>query len=783
MKIATNMLKRFIKNVPSYEKLYELTNEYITEVEGMEVLVTVEGLVVGHILECWPHPNSDHLSVCMVDVGSNEPLQIICGASNVRKDQYVIVALEGTKFSEDFEIKKTEIRGVSSSGMICSLNELGIDEKHIEERFKAGIYYFDEPKKVGSSALEALSFDQASLELSITPNRSDLLSVLGFSYDLAAVLNEKLINPEIEVIENGPFNPLEVKIEDEGCKRYYARYVDNITIKPSPMWLQSALIASGIRPINNVVDVTNFVLLELGTPLHAFDAEKFGSEKIVIRRAKDLEEVITLDEQRRILRKDDIVITNGIYPVAIGGVMGLLNTAVTEFTTKIILEAAWFEPTRIKQTAERLNLHSDSSLRFEKGVDEIRVLTALNRAAELLTEISNARVYKEVSFDGKPFNRPTLITLKAEDVNRLLGTNLSHEEVKTILKRLNIIETKPNIYLVPSYRKDLTIKEDLIEEVGRIYGYNNIENVLPTFNSVGKYSNRQRYLNTVRNHLIGLGFNEVINYSLTNKEDIHKFVHTNKDIVEILSPLSTDRTVLRHSLVGGLVNNVKYHLSRQTEDLMLFEVGRVYYKDSEPTHLSAIINGKCILDSIRKNEVSVDYRVIKGVLENISEKLGLEFKYEKEDTIKGYHPGICAKVIYNKETIGHIGKIHPTILDDAYAFEINLEPILPNLVPFNPFEAISKYPSITRDLSMIVDNSIKIADILNLITQTTRRYLTDVRLFDVYEDESLGENKKSLAFTMTFNSKEKTLEASDVDKLINSVIIRLERELKVEVRK
>lgn len=783
MKISTNMLKRFIKNVPSYEKLYELTNEYITEVEGMERLVTVKDLVVGHILDKAAHPNSDHLSVCMVDVGKVEPLQIICGAANVRKDQHVIVALEGTKFSEDFEIKKTEIRGIESSGMICSLSELGIDEKHIEERFKQGIYYFDEPQKVGSSALEALSFEQASLELSITPNRSDLLSVLGFSYDLAAVLNEKITIPEINVLQNGPINPLEVKIEDEGCKRYYARYVDNITVKPSPMWLQSALIASGIRPINNVVDVTNFVLMELGTPLHAFDAEKFGSEHIVVRRARDLEEVISLDEQRRILRKDDIVITNGINPVAIGGVMGLLNTAVTDETTKIILEAAWFEPKRIKQTAERLNLHSDSSLRFEKGVDEIRVLTALNRAAELLEEISNARVYKEVSFDGKPFNRPTLITLKAEDVNRLLGTNFNHEDVKGILKRLNIIETKPNIYLVPSYRNDLTIKEDLIEEVGRIYGYNKILNVLPTFNSVGKYSTRQRHLNTIKEHLIGLGFNETINYSLTSKELVHEFVHTNKDIIEVLSPLSADRTVLRHSLVNGLVGNVNYHLSRQIDNLMLFELGRVYFPGSEPTYLSAIINGKCVLDSVRKNEIEVNYAVIKGVLENLEEKLGIEFKYEKEDTIKGYHPGICAKVIYNKETIGHIGKIHPTILNDAYAFEINLEKILPNLVSFKPFESITKYPSITRDLSMLIGNNVKIDEIFSIIKQTTRKHLIDIRLFDVYEDKSLGENKKSLAFTMTFNSKEKTLEASDVDKLINSVIIRLERELKVEVRK
>ena len=782
MKIATSMLKRYIKDIPSDEKLYELTNAYITEVESMERLLSMDKLVVGYVKKREDHPNSDHLSLCDVDLGTHSQ-QIVCGASNVAAGQYVIVALEGAILPGDFEIKPVTIRGVESRGMICSLNELGIDEKYIDERFKDGIFYFDEAYELGMNALEALNFDQASLELSITPNRSDLLSVLGFSYDLGAVLNQKIKIPESNVIENGPFNPLKVKIEDEGCKRYYARYIDNITVKPSPMWMQSALIASGIRPINNIVDVTNYVLLELGTPLHAFDADKFGSETIVVKSAKDLDEVISLDEQPRILRKSDIVITNGVEPVAIGGVMGLLNTSVDETTTKIILEAAWFEPNRVKQTADRLNLHSESSLRFEKNVDEIRVLQAINRAAELLTEISNARVYKEVSFEGKPFNRPTLITLKASDVNHLLGTELSHDEVKAILKRLNIIETKPNIYLVPSYRKDLVIKEDLIEEVGRIYGFNKIESVLPTFNSIGKYSKRQKHINTIRNHMIGLGFNEVINYSLTNKETIHQFVPTSKDVIEILSPLSDDKKVLRHSLVGGLVNNVRYHLSRQMEDLNFFEIGKTYFTDHEPVYLSAIINGNYISNSLEKNELLSDYLLIKGVLENITSKLGVELKFVKEDTISGYHPGICARILFNKKTIGYIGKIHPSILDNAYAFEINLETILSHIETLTPFESVSKYPSITRDLSMIIDNEVTVESIMNLIKQTTRRYLTDLVLFDVYEDEKIGTGKKSLAFSMTFNSKEQTLQANDVDKLINSVMIRLERELKATVRK
>lgn len=782
MKIATSMLKRFIKQIPADHELYELTNQYITEVESMERLLSMDKLVVGYVKERLDHPNSDHLSLCQVDLGDHTQ-QIVCGASNVDAGQYVVVALEGAILPGDFEIKAVTIRGVESRGMICSLNELGLDEKYIDDRFKDGIFYFDKPQKIGANALEALNFDQVSLELDLTPDRSDLLSVLGFAYELGAVLNQKIVVPEITVIENGPYNPLKVIIEDEGCKRYYARYIDNITIEPSPMWMQSALIASGIRPINNVVDVTNYVLLELGTPLHAFDADKFGSETIVVKPAKDLDEVISLDEQPRILRKSDITITNGIEAVAIGGVMGLLNTAVDETTTKIILEAAWFEPERVKQTAARLDLHSDSSLRFEKNVDEIRVLQAINRAAQLLTEISNARVYKEVSFEGKPFNRPTLITLKPEDVNRLLGTQLPHSEVKALLKRLNIIETKPHIYLIPSYRKDLTIKEDLIEEVGRIYGFNQIDSILPTFNSIGRYSTRQKHLNTIRTQMIGLGFNEVINYSLINKETIHTYVPTNQDVIEVLSPLSDDKKALRHSLVNGLVHNVGYHLSRQMDDLKFFEMGSTYFTGSEPMMLSAIINGKYVSNSLEKNEIISDYLLIKGVLENITDKLGVELEFKKENTIPGYHPGICAKVIYQKETIGYIGKIHPTILEDAFAFEINLEKILTSIEPLKAFESVSKYPSITRDLSIIIDNSVEISRIMQLIRQTTRRYLTDLSLFDVYEDEKIGPDKKSLAFTMTFNSKEQTLQTNDVDKMMNSVIFRLEKELKAQIRK
>ncbi len=780
MKISTHMLKKYV-TVPDNEKLSELTNQHITEIDSLTPLLEVDNLVVGYVKECVKHSNSDHLSVCQVDIGTKIE-QIVCGAPNVKAGQYVVVAKVGAILPGNFEIKEANIRGVDSSGMICSLHELGVENKDIAEEFKEGIYYFDYQPKVGSNAVEALNFNQSSLEISITPNRSDLLSVLGFAYDLGAVLNEKVVNDEPEFEENGPENPLQVKILDDGCKRYYARYLDNIIIKPSPMWLQADLIASGIRPINNVVDVTNYVLLEYGTPLHAFDADKFGSNTIVVKPATDLYEVITLDEQTCILRSNDITITNGRVPKALGGVMGLLNSAIDQDTKKIILEAAWFEPNRVKETSSRLGLESDSSLRFEKKVDEIRVRTALNRAAELLIEVAGARVYKNISFAGQPFEKPTIIKITANETNKLLGTSFSDADIKAILKKLNIIETKPNNYLMPSYRKDLIIKEDLIEEIARLYGYNNLATKMPKTSSLGHYSRRQYLIKELRNHLSNMGLNEVITYSLINDKGLKSFTLENKESIEVLHPINDDRTVLRQSLTNGLISTVQYHLARQIDDLRLFEVGRVYSKEEETTNLSVIINGKYINSSFLKNDFESSYYVIKGILENILSKYNINATFLKETSVVGYHPGVCAKVVVGDKTIGLIGKIHPTILENTFTFEINLDLLLELILNQPLFEPVSKYPSIVRDIAVVVDESLESIKIDDLIRQTTRKYLVDLELFDLYKGEKLGDNKKSLAYRMTFNSKTQTLESEDIDKVMKSLIFRLQKELGAEIR-
>jgi len=780
MKISTHMLKTLIHEVPN--NLKELTNGYITEIESYEPLVVATGLVTGHVLTCEDHPNSDHLHVTTVDLGNGLVEQIVCGAANVAAGQYVIVATPGAVLPGNFEIKRSKIRGVESNGMICSLRELGIEDKNVEEHFKDGIFYFSEPVPIGEEPLQYLNLNQDSMELSLTPNRADLLSVLGFAYDLSAVLNKKLVYHEETPFESDNLNPVVVQNETEGCYRYFARVLNHVKVKSSPEWLRSDLIASGVRPINNVVDVTNYVMLQLGVPLHAFDRSKFETDKVVIRNAKEGEEVVTLDGVKRLLSKKDIVITNGLYPVALAGVMGLENTMVDSETTSIILEAASFDPKRIGETSKRLDLRSDSSLRFERGIDETRVRMAINKAATLLYELANAEVTKEIAYTGIPYPKPVKVELHVEKVNKTLGIQLTETELRDVLKRLNIILVAEHTYLIPSHRNDLRIQADLIEEVARIYGLNNIPMTLPKTNQLGHYSKRQVQVLKFRRLLRHLGFNEVLNYSLLKTAEVNLFTLPSEDIISVLHPLSEDKKSLRHSLINGLVDNAIYHTSRQINDLKFFEIGKTYYSHEEPLHLAALLMGSYQQIAWKKETIEGSFYVLKGLVDSVLNHFDLVPTYERQTAIEGFHPGVCANILVQNKVVGVIGKLHPSSNLDAYTFELNLERLFEIIEPQPKFEVVSKYPNITRDLAFVVDQSIEVGKITKLIEQTARKFLVDLKLFDVYQDDKIGENKQSLAFSLTFNSKEKTLEAQDVDKLMKSILNRLQFEFKAEQR-
>ena len=778
MIITKTQLEKWIK-IP--KNIFKLTNEHIAEVENFtNKYVEAKGLVTGLVLTKEKHPNADTLSLTTVDVGDGKIRNIVCGASNVEVGQYVIVATMGAVLPGDFEIKPVEIRGIPSEGMICSLEELHVMD--IPEEYSDGIFFFPEPVELGLNALEVLKFNDFVMELDLTPNNGHLLSVLGFAYDLAAVTNQKITIPKYKVKEVDKENPLTVKIEDKGCTLYHARMAE-VVVKKSPWWLQSELIKRGIEPINNVVDISNFILFEYGTPLHMFDADLFGSETIVVRSAKDGEKVESLTGQQHELSSEDIVITNGTNPTAVGGVVGLSNSMVFDTTSKIIIEAAHFKSERIQKTAAKIG-RSDSSLRYERGVDQNMVKVALETAAYLLVEYADAKVYQGIAHDQVEKIKPVKIKISPTYVNKLLGTRLTKKKIISLLERYQFeVAEKDNHLLVtiPTRRPDLKIDADLVEEIGRLYGYNKIENKPLVSDLTGGKVGNENKITYLRNNLASIGLNEVISYSLLHSKSVHDFNNLGTPY-ELLSPITEDHKVMRQSLLNGLYQTYRYNLARQNKIINIFEVGRVFSKDSEPTYLAALINHKLNYNVWQKDDIKVDFYTIKGLLEMILSKLGIDVLF-KESNNKSFHPYRQAYILLDEEVVGIIGQLHPTLTkeDEVYAFEVDLEKLL-DVEISNEYTPISKYPKVERDIAFVVSNDVNITEIETIIKQTARKYLVSLTLFDVYEGENIKEGHRSLAYRLVLNSNEQTLESRDVDKVMKSVINRLGFMFKAEIR-
>ena len=490
----------------SLSDIVDKVSLYSIEVESVSKVINATNIVVGHVLTKTPHPNSDHLNVLTVDV-NKEVLQIVCGAPNVEKDQYVIVALEGAVLPGDFKIKRSKIRGVESCGMVCSLQELGIEKKYINEKFADGIYYFDSPQAIGSDGAQALNLHDEVIELGLTPNRGDLLSMLGVAYELSAVFNRPLKPLVYDLVKVKASDKINVVLETDKCLNYYAQVIKDVQIKPSPVWLTSRLIAFGVRPINNVVDITNYILALFGQPLHAFDYDLLGN-KIVVRNATQNEEMITLDKITRSLLNTDIVITDGNKPVALAGVMGGLDTEVTSTTKNLVIEAAVFDPLTIRKTSSRLALRSEASIRYERGVDLNRTKLALDYACYLFNTLANGKVVDQENFAGIKQVSSKSIEISVEEVNKVLGIKIDKEIIVKILKDLMFEVNDDIAVLVPNRRMDITIKEDLIEEIGRLYGYDKLPLTHPTDSMTGELSNRQKAIRNVKNTLAKLGLLE-----------------------------------------------------------------------------------------------------------------------------------------------------------------------------------------------------------------------------------------------------------------------------------
>ena len=780
MKIFKPNLDQFIK---SPENILDITNSYITEVDAFSTFLNSDNLVIGYVETLVKHPDADTLSVTTVNLGNDRIEQIVCGASNVKQGQYVIVATNGAVLPGDFKIKKSKIRGVESNGMICSLAELGFNEEDIEAEFKDGIYYYQEPQIVGSNPIENFLLDGYLMELDLTPNRGDLLSHIGFARDLAAVLKTDITLPVFEIKESDKTNDLTVKIDSKNTNSYYARYFSDVSIKDSPIWLKGFLLAMGVKPINNIVDITNYILFTYGIPMHAFDALKFNTKTIVVKDNDTKQTLLTLDDSKVNLKADEILVTNGKEPMAIGGIMGLDNSKVDDQTTEIILEVASFNNESIRLSSKKLNLKSDSSLRFDRGIDEKIMLQALNHATYLIQELSNATVHKGISKDIIKTEENAFIDINLEDINARIGNEINHKEIINILNSLNYevkkIDKINYSVKAPSYRRDIKIFADVLEEVVRIYGMDNVVSKSLSNTSSKGLSDKQIRTRTLRTYLSNLGLNEVITYSLMEENQVTLYDQIGEKL-SVLKSMSSERTTLRQSLINGLINTYKYNKARKNNNINIFEIGNVYAKDIEQQKLSLLLSSDLTNNKLKTYNKNFDFYFISGILSNIMKLMNVEYDLlVSEKTL--LHPYQQASIVVGKEVVGFIGKIHPkNILEDVFILELNLDLI--NKKEKFKYEIITKYPNVSRDIAFLIDEDIKMDELIKIIKQTGTKTLVNLELFDIYQGENIQKGKKSVAFSLTFNDNSKTLTGEDVQKLVDKILKRLVFTYQIEVR-
>ncbi|HCU7296930.1 TPA: phenylalanine--tRNA ligase subunit beta [Staphylococcus aureus] len=784
MLISNEWLKEYVTIDDSVSNLAERITRTGIEVDDLiDYTKDIKNLVVGFVKSKEKHPDADKLNVCQVDIGEDEPVQIVCGAPNVDAGQYVIVAKVGGRLPGGIKIKRAKLRGERSEGMICSLQEIGISSNYIPKSFESGIYVFSESQVPGTDALQALYLDDQVMEFDLTPNRADALSMIGTAYEVAALYNTKMTKPETtsNELELSANDELTVTIENEDKVPYYsARVVHDVTIEPSPIWMQARLIKAGIRPINNVVDISNYVLLEYGQPLHMFDQDAIGSQQIVVRQANEGEKMTTLDDTERELLTSDIVITNGQTPIALAGVMGGDFSEVKEHTSNIVIEGVIFDSVSIRHTSRRLNLRSESSSRFEKGIATEFVDEAVDRACYLLQTYANGKVLKDRVSSGELGAFITPIDITADKINRTIGFDLSQNDIVTIFNQLGF-DTEINddviTVQVPSRRKDITIKEDLIEEVARIYGYDDIPSTLPVFEKVtsGQLTDRQYKTRMVKEVLEGAGLDQAITYSLVSKEDATAFAMQQRQTIDLLMPMSEAHASLRQSLLPHLIEAASYNVARKNKDVKLFEIGNVFFANGEGElpdqveYLSGILTGDYVVNQWQGKKETVDFYLAKGVVDRVAEKLNLEFSYRRAD-IDGLHPGRTAEILLENKVVGFIGELHPTLAADndlkrTYVFELNFDALMAVSVGYINYQPIPRFPGMSRDIALEVNQNIPAADLLSTIHAHGGNILKDTLVFDVYQGEHLEKGKKSIAIRLNYLDTEETLTDERVSKV------------------
>ncbi|AKC76550.1 phenylalanine--tRNA ligase subunit beta [Staphylococcus sp. EG-SA-6] len=793
MLISNEWLKDYVDAGVKVEDLAERITRTGIEVDDMiDYSKDIKNLVVGYIQSKEKHPDADKLNICQVDIGEEEPVQIVCGAPNVDAGQHVIVAKVGGRLPGGIKIKRAKLRGERSEGMICSLQEIGISSNVVPKAYENGIFVFPTEVEPGTDALTALYLNDQVMEFDLTPNRADALSMVGTAYEVAALYQTEMTKPETQSNETSESatNELSVTIDNPEKVPYYsARVVKNVSIEPSPIWVQARLIKAGIRPINNVVDISNYVLLEYGQPLHMFDQDHIGSKEIVVRQAKDEETMTTLDNNERKLVDTDIVISNGQEPIALAGVMGGDFSEVTEQTTNVVIEGAIFDPVSIRHTSRRLNLRSEASSRFEKGIATEFVDEAVDRACYLLQELASGEVLQDRVSSGDLGSFVTPIDITAEKVNKTIGFNLSNDEIQSIFRQLGFETTLKGETLtvnVPSRRKDITIKEDLIEEVARIYGYDEIPSSLPVFGEVtsGELTDRQHKTRTLKETLEGAGLNQAITYSLVSKDHAKDFALQERPTISLLMPMSEAHATLRQSLLPHLIEATAYNVARKNKDVRLYEIGRVFFGNGEGElpdeveYLSGILTGEYVVNAWQGKKEEIDFFIAKGVVDRVAEKLNLEFSY-KAGKIEGLHPGRTAIVSLEGQDIGFIGELHPQVAADndlkrTYVFELNYDAMMQVAVGYINYEQIPKFPGVTRDIALEVNHDVPSSELKQIIHNNGEDILQSTLVFDVYEGEHLEKGKKSVAIRLNYLDTEDTLTDERVSKIHDKILEALQ---------
>ena len=780
--ISLNWVKDYV-DIES-EDLKELAVKITKAGINVEKVITnhIDHLVIGEVLECVDHPNSDHLHICKVNVG-NEVTQIVCGASNVRAGIKVIVALPGAILPGNFEIKKGNIRGEESNGMICALFELGLEEK-TEGNYNKGIHELDSNAPVGEDPLKYLGLDDTVYELDVHKHRNnDCYYHIGFAYEIATILNKKVTLPNLDYneISDDINNHFSLSIETKKCPYYLAKMVKDVTIKESPDFIKKRLVSAGMRPINNVVDISNYVMLEYGQPMHFFDKNKLG-DKIVVRDAKEGEKITTLDGKDRILKASDIVITDGEKPVCIAGVMGGLNTDVDENTKDILIESAIFDAVSIRYTASNLNLKSEASIRYGKGLNYEYTMDAINRACHLLEKYADAKILTGIVMHDNIDKTPKVVEFKPSAINKMLGITISEEDMASELDRLDFKYTKDGdkfTCTIPNRRLDIEANvNDIAEEIGRLYGYQNLVSTLPKgeFKS-GVYVGDVKYRKLISKRLRALGLNECKTYTLVSPDMAKLFNYENKNKIVLPNPMSVDKSVIRATLIPSLLNIYDYNKARKVTDVCIYEISKTYDTNlTEDTKVSVLMKGNYLVNNWQNLRVKVDFYLVKGIVENLLDYLGLKNRYSfVVDTIPDLHPGISAKIILDREEIGVIGRVHLSLKkDEIYVFELSMNKLIKQIKPLKYKEA-SKYPSITKDMAFIVKKDVSSNDIQSIIKKVGGRLLTDIDVFDVYVGENVGEDEKSIAYTLTFSDQTRTLSDEEVTQLFRQIIEKVEQ--------